>query len=509
MVKSLRAPLVALIGMSLALQFSPLSAQGGPPDKVPDGAARLLVGAAKRDMSPADAVYKGGFGLGNGSFFPKEVVDPADQARTESERLFARAFVVDNGDDAIAFVITENIGMFAKYAQGPGLIDIAESVERATGGEIEAEHVIAAGNHSHSGPDTLGAWGGVSPEYLQQIHDAAVGAVLDAYNSRRPSVLYVGTADGRRTFQGSQGTYDLIDNQVCLETADNSFEGDNNVCVPRQESVDSLVRVLQAREIYGNGHSQRLGDVVATFITYAAHPTLGGAGGLHGDWPEYTAAAAENLYGGVAVAWPGAIGRIQPERGWNDRKRDFSGNLLSLVGEALGASEAVGDGAIDAEKTLIRTEVTNPLLATLLNHGETFGAPLMRSREAPWSVGNTVQTVVSSARIGDVAFLGVPGEAYPQIALGVAEALQGEETLFTLGLADDMLGYLMSHVEDYPGLAAITPVNDNAMFNVSPRIGDHVMCSGIRIAGAVGFETSLNLRCPAYDAEDSVTASDM
>lgn len=509
MIRTFRALLVALIGMSLALQFSPLSAQGGPPDKVPDGAARLLVGAAKRDMSPAGDVYKGGFGLGNGSFFPEQLVDPADKARTEGERLYARAFVVDNGDDALAFVITENIGMFAKYVQGPGLIDIARSIEVATGGGIEAEHVIAAGNHSHSGPDTLGAWGGVPPEYLQQIHDAAVGAVVDAYNARTPSVLYVGTADGRRTFEGSQGTYDLIDNQVCLETADNSFEGGDNVCVPRQESVDHLVRVLQAREIYGNGHSQRLGDVVATFITYAAHPTLGGAGGLHGDWPEYTAAAAEDLFGGVAVAWPGAIGRVQPERGWKDRKRDFSGNLLSMVGDALASARPLTDGTVDAEKTLIRTEVTNPVLFALLNHGESVGAPLMRSKEAPWSVGNTVQTIVSSARIGDVAFLGVPGEAYPQIALGAAEAIQGEATLFTLGLADDMLGYLISHTEDYPALAAITPVNDNALFNVSPRIGDHVMCSGIRVAATVGFDTALNPRCLPYDAEDAATGSDM
>jgi len=366
----------------------------------------------------------------------------------------------------------------------------------------------------------------VSPSYLQFIHDQAVGAVLDAYNSRQPAEIMVGRADGRQTFQGSEGTYDLIDNQVCLETADNSFEGANNPCAPRQESVDSDVRVLQARAIVplspgaehsvnecgGPGeHKGRTcgpGPVIASFVTYAAHPTLGGAGGLHGDWPEFLSAALENTYGGVGIAWPGTIGRVQPERNWASRKSDFTNNLMTLVDRALASGAPVTDTTVAASKTFIRSEVTNAALAALLFQGEAIGAPIMRSRADPWLVGSTVQTVVGVGRIGDVAFMGVPGEAYPQVALRAADAIGGERTLFTLGLADDMLGYLISHTEDYPVIAALSPVNDNAFFNITPRIGDHVMCAGIRMAGRTGFSTSADPHCPPFDLEDAVTGSE-
>jgi hypothetical protein len=372
----------------------------------------------------------------------------------------------------------------------------------------------------------------VDAAYMRFIHDAAVAAVIDAYESRRPAQLIAGSVESRdRVFPGTQGEYDLLDNQVCLETADNSFEGENNRCLPRQESVDGEVRVLQAREVIpgtiaadrsargcegpGRHEGRRcegLGDVIVSFVTFAAHPTLGGAPGLHGDWPEFLAEGLEATYGGVGLAWPGAIGRIQPERNWHNRKLDYTSNLLTLVADALESGTEVFPGNVSSSKKLIRTEVTNPMLLGLLHAGETVGARLMRSREEPWLMGNVVGTIVSAARVGDVAFLGVPGEAYPQIALETIAAIDGEQMLVTLGLADDMLGYLISHTEDYPVLAAITPINDNAIFNVSPRIGDHVMCAGIRAARDLGFSTTLTpatARCPAFDVEDLITGEDL
>lgn len=531
---TIKTLVLALVSCLVAVA-APAVAQ--PDHKTPllSAERHLSIGAASRDVTPPGAVYVGGNGLGDGSVIPGALASPGGQRAAESERLYARALVVDNGNAALGFVIVPNIGMFARYDEefGPyGLLDIAESIEQATSGALPAGSIFAAGNHSHSGPDTLGAWGGVSADYLKQVHDGAVAAVVAAFESRRPAELVAGSVGSRnRTFPGSGGTYDLLDNQVCLETADNSFEGPGNRCVPRQESVDDAVRVLQAREIlsattaaensakgcegpgdHDGRQCERPGEVIATFLSFAAHPTLGGAGGLHGDWPEHAAQAIEATYGGVGIAWPGAIGRIQPERGWSDRKRDYSNNLITLMNEALANASPLSASNVASSKKLIRSEVTNPVLAGLLLHGEVVGARLMRSRQDPWMVGNTIATVVSAARIGDLAFLGVPGEAYPQIALEAANAIEGERTLITLGLADDMLGYLISHIEDYPVLAAISAINDNALFNASPRIGDHVMCAGIRAAADIGFATTLTpqtARCAAFDAEDLVTGGDL
>jgi hypothetical protein len=146
-------------------------------------------------------------------------------------------------------------------------------------------------------------------------------------------------------------------------------------------------------------------------------------------------------------------------------------------------------GPVSAAKALIRHEAVNPFLLALLLNGEAVGAPIQRARSAPWLVGNTVGTFVSALRIGDLLINGSPGEPYPNIAAGVAEATNvPAQRHWTLALADDQLGYLIAPAEAYPAIAAQIAVNDNAIFNVSPTIGDHVMCAQIRLAREIGFD---------------------
>ena len=54
-----------------------------------------------------------------------------------------------------------------------------------------------------------------------------------------------------------------------------------------------------------------------------------------------------------------------------------------------------------------------------------------------------------------------------------------------------------------PIIAAEAPVNDNIIFNVSPTIGDHVMCSDIALALETGFEGASPAECAPYGAADS------
>jgi hypothetical protein len=75
--------------------------------------------------------------------------------------------------------------------------------------------------------------------------------------------------------------------------------------------------------------------------------------------------------------------------------------------------------------------------------------------------------------------------------------------VFQLGLANDQLGYLIAPVSYVPVIAAEVAVNDNIIFNVSPTIGDHVMCSDIRLALSLGFSGSSPAYCAPYNAEDA------
>jgi hypothetical protein len=110
-------------------------------------------------------------------------------------------------------------------------------------------------------------------------------------------------------------------------------------------------------------------------------------------------------------------------------------------------------------------------------------------------------TVTGSARIGDILLSTVPGEIYPQIALKVADAVDGPvrgHGFMTAGLANDQLGYIIYPYQSYPEpilatfisrgdqLPAPDPIgNDNYAFNVSKTLGARVTCSLLRGAGEV------------------------
>jgi hypothetical protein len=467
-----------------------------------------LVGAAAEDISPDGwgTINLGGFGFGDGSNALSQALGPGHKGAFTTEHIRARAVVVETAGTAIAMATVETQGMFAAYQNdaSDGLVAIAQRVAEDIPG-LPASHILISNDHTHSGPDAIGVWGFIPHDYLDYIASQTVAAIEKAYNSRRPATIVAGADDAP----------DLIYNQTCTEALnqDRNANYPNNICDPFEDSKDSWVRVLQARDV-------STGAVITTVASYAAHSTLGGGDGVHGDWPQFLSDELTTTYGGVGIAFEGTNGRIQPCRpacsftdpttpGYEltDRKASYVTMLMYHVGKALTAAPAVS-GPVAAAKTFIRQDAENPILLGLLLRGEAVGAPIQRSRHAPWLVGNTIGTIVSGFRVGDLLFSGSPGEPYPNIAAGVSEATNVPATRhWTFALTDDQLGYLIAPVEGYPAVAAQIAVNDNSLFNVSPTIGDHVMCAQIRMARQVGFTFSRllpDVRCLVWDRVDSL-----
>jgi hypothetical protein len=471
-----------------------------------------LVGASAKDISPIGwgTINLGGFGLGDGSTIPDAVVGRGGTGHfvEGGDHIGARALVVQDQESgvAIALATVETQGMFAAYENDPndGLRAIAERVAADTPG-LPADNIVIANDHTHSGPDAIGAWGFIPHDYLDFIASQTVAAIEEAFNARKAATIVAGADDAP----------DMIYNMTCTEALNQSADSNfpNNICTPFLEGKDSWVRVLQARDAV-------TGDVITTTMSYAAHATLGGGNGVHGDWPQFLSDALTARYGGVGIAFEGTNGRIQPCRprcsftnsstpGYADpnRKTAYTTMLMYHVAKALTGAPDV-NGPVKAAKAFIRQEATNPFLLALLLHGETLGAPIQRSRQAPWLVGNVIGTVVSAIRVGDLLINGSPGEPYPNIAAGVSEATNVPATRhWTLALADDQLGYLIAPIESWAAVAAQIAVNDNSIFNVSPTIGDHVMCAQIRVSRAVGFDYKPLLgdpRCLVWDQVDAL-----
>ena len=459
---------------------------------------RYLVGAAARDITPDGAVNLGGFGLGDGTVIPDAIVGRGGHDQSRGERIQSRAIVFDDGRSAVALASIETIGMFAAYQDGPyGLADIAKSVAARIPG-LPADHVLVAADHSHSSPDTIGAWGGVDTAYLKRVHDQTVEAIVAAYEQRRLATLRVGRSDAS----------DLVYNQSCSEALNQDKEATYagpEVCAT--PGKDGMFRVVQA--------AAPGGKTVATLAAYAAHATAGGGNGLHGDWPQFLSDAMTAKYGGVGIAMVGALGGTQPCRsacaftdpsnpGYDisDRKTAIVTNYMAHVQRSIDAAEPVS-GPVAAAQADIREPITGPAVLALFTAGQHAGARLLRSQENPWVVATTIRTVTSAIRVGGVLFSGTPGEGFPAIGNGVRDAVEGEQEVIQLGLANDMLGYLIAPARYVPIIAAEAPVNDNIIFNVSATIGDHVMCSNIGLALATGFEGTSPAECAPYDAADA------
>ncbi|HVL90068.1 MAG TPA: hypothetical protein VM841_07530 [Actinomycetota bacterium] len=476
-------------------------------------AAPYRVGAAVRDISPIGwgTINTGGYGFGDGSSPVSQALGRGGRSSFQGNHIAARALVVEDAATgvAVAMVSVETQGMFAAYQNDPesGLDAIAQRIHAAVPA-LPPANVTISNDHTHAGPDAIGVWGFIPSDYLEHIASRTVDAVVAAYQARRGAVIVAGASDAP----------DLIYNQTCTEALNQSPDSNfpNTVCDPFLESKDSWVRVLQARDA-GNG------SVIATAMSYAAHATLGGGAGVHGDWPQFMSEALTQRYGGTGIAYQGTNGRTQPCRprcsftdkrkpGYEiaDRVKSYTTMLMYHVEQAMTGAPEV-QGPVAGAQTMIRHNVENPIVGSLLFKGDAVGAPIQRSQQSPWLTGTTVGTIVSALRIGDLLISGAPGEPYPNIAAGVAEATNvPPQRHWTLALADDQLGYLIAPVEAWPAVASQVAINDNVIFNVSPTIGDHVMCAQIRMARAVGFTFSRiapDARCAAWDAYDAAEAA--
>lgn len=497
---ALKGRLGAALALALMCAAAVPAAAAGEP-RAPRG---YEVGIASRSINPgADGtfqgkpVYLGGYGIGGGS--------PVLQGRPATGVLGpgvqVRAFAVSARGRSFAIADIEAQGWFVADKDGPyGLMDIRKAVARRTGGALPATSVVVQSDHSHSGADGLGVWGGVPAEYRRYVVNQTIDAIAEAYARRRPGRLYYGTAPGA----------DLLSNQF-------SYDEANKV-------MDSDVRVLQARDDRGRPF--------ATLLDFSAHGTVLDSDNtkISGDWVSAANPLLEQRFGGRAMTVVGTLGRTQPgDRGCSDpaattqeatdlcKLRDYAARVVSRAADAARSARPLsGDPVVGARSYLIQDPATNALIMGMAYGGAPAGIPLNRSTAPPWFTGNVVGTVTATARIGDVMLSSGPGEMYPQIPLKVRELTPGLRGYMTAGLANDQLGYLIAPYEAYPEPVRrsffnqrgdqVSPLdNDNYFFNVSHTLGERLTCSLLRGAGDLfgGDPRSRYDRCAAF-ANDQV-----
>ena len=434
--------------------------------------AVFRVGAAVRSIDPNTAVYAGGFSL---SPPITKVHDPLE----------VRAFYLSNGHTALAFVVVDAQGYFSGYQEGQDLgqladrVDAARAASAAGGVPMTDADIIEQATHTHAGATLEGIWGPVPVKYLQLVHDQVVSAVAAAAASAHPAYLQFATI-------GDPNIAGTLINQ-------DNYQG---------WVIDTQLSILRAVSP----------SSAATIATFASVPTHGAQvcgqclGILSADYFGAVRAALDRQLGGINVVGPALLGRQESpvETTGITNMEWLAGVIANDLLEGLGHASWITSPRLGAVQSTLRIPATNVALLGLNDawslpdaqkqqEGQASGIyPIDRADRAPFRVGNLLGTWLTALRIGDIAFLSMPGEPFPEVRESIVEQTTAR-TVVALSKGQDDFGYFYP-TYDYPFPEAYN--SDHAIFNVAPQLGDQVIAAQVANMGALGFGTRPMLSTP-------------
>jgi hypothetical protein len=358
--------------------------------------ARLMAGVGKSDITPPIGTPLAGYGgrLGKPS---TGVHDPTE----------ARALVIDNGTEKVAFVGVDHLGF------DHGMVErVRELAAKAT--NIAPDHIFVMSSHTHSGGGAfLELFPILAGRYDAQIREGyaerAARAVIAASQAMRFARIAIGAGEARgiSRFRSSWPPNGPIDPEVG---------------VIRVDAVDT-------------------GKPMAVLMNFAAHPTVVGDKNFafSADYVYYARRAVEQMIGGdvMAIFANGAQGTVAPRplQGKDEWQR------AENVGTILAA---------EVYKVTLMIAAQDSVDIRLTRH--TFQAQTVVPPKAPVKITlpPTYDTEVCGISFDNrIAFVTIPGELSSILNFQVKERgkLLGFEKTFLLGLTNDALGYIITEDE--------------------------------------------------------------
>ena len=434
--------------------------------------ALFRVGAAVRSIDPNTPVYAGGFSL---SPPITKVHDP----------LQVRAFYISNGHTALAFVVVDAQGYFAGYEEGQDLgqladrVDAARAASTAGGVKMTDADIIEQATHSHAAATLEGIWGPVPLTYLQLVHDQVVSAVSAAAASARPAYVQFGTL-GDQNIVGSTINQDNYQGWV----------------------TDIQLSILRAVD-------PRTGATIATFAnvpTHGAQVCGECLGILSADYFGAVRMALDRQLGGINVVGPALLGRQEsPVETTGVANMEWLGGVVDNdLLEALGHADWITSSNLAAVQSTLQIPADNVALLGLNEAWKLSPAqreqeakqtgiyPIDRADRPPFREGPVLGTWLTAFRVGDIAFLSMPGEPFPEVRLGIVQQTNAR-TVVALSKAQDDFGYF------FPAYDYVFPEaynSDHLIFNVAPQLGDQVIAAQVANMRALGFGARPMLSAP-------------
>lgn len=316
--------------------------------------------------------------------------------------IFAKAVVINNGDNTIALLTVDCIGLLY-----PQLVQIRKAVQQSLP-SFPVDNIVMSSTHSHSGPDVVGIWGpdlahsGVDTNYIKILVNTAATQIVNAWNNRVPAKAWYAT-----TTHGDDWAF--------------------NISQPGE--IDRSVTVLQLV----NEQKKH----IATLTNFACHPTFldGVNDQVSSDYVAGYYQQMDQQQGGVNMFLQGSIGGwVQPEH----EPRTFEA--------AYKRGKGLADAALLALQNKKAIEGANIMYASkkvmmpLANNGF---RQLSQIGVIHRDFSDSVATEIAWFTIGNAAFATHPGETVPAMSFATKALMHNTGPKFVLGLSMDALGYIL------------------------------------------------------------------
>jgi len=361
---------------------------------------RIVAGVAKTDITPPIGTPLAGYGARR--------AQPSTGTHDPTE---ARALIIDNGVEKIAFVSVDHLG----FDHG--------MVERIRGMSSEAthilpDHILVMSSHTHSG-------GGAFMEMLPLLANVLAGKFdprIRAFYEQRTAEAIIAASKNMKPARIAFGAGEARGISRFRSTW------------PPNGPVDPEVGVLRVDSV-------ATGKPMAVLMNFAAHPTVLGAENMtfSADFVGYARNALERMVGGdvMAIFANGAQGTIAPHAFQGDDGWQRAENVGTILAAEVYKAIAMIKPQESVDIKLVRTPLTLKIVPT------SVFPPTM---SYPPSYESEINAISFDNR---VAFVAIPGELGSILNFQVKDRgkLLGFEKTFLLGLTNDALGYIITEDE--------------------------------------------------------------
>ena len=397
--------------------------------------AVFKVGAARRDVTPKEAVPMWGYGARHDAL-STGTMDP----------LYAAAVVIQCGTNKLAIV-----GLDLGRSPAERSLQIIRQRIKAEAG---IDYSFIAGSHTHHGPvlelsDEPGKGKGkfdASLRYYKEMEDGIAGAILEANGKLAPARMATGS--------------------LRLE----NFNRNRHTKIEPKAS-DRDLGVLRFDDMTGKA--------IAVVVNFAAHPTTipGEKLQFSADYVGAMKETVEKEMGATAIFMQGACGDQSVNQGTNAGTiafgRALGREVLKLASELTTAEVAKPSLVVKEDRFQFksRTDLSNPQV--LAAYKGAFFPELIPNFADEFADGVRPRLTVALLN-GDVALVGVSGEFFSNHSIRLKERARVKQLFF--------FGYCNGYHQYFPTIEAVAEGGygaDNAVSPAAVGAGEQIMNSAL------------------------------